>query len=73
MSLCQKCGVTIPEGTGRWMFTPTGAPPALHLDKCQPCGAWLPAEEALATENLKRYLTALNTQRLGGCNCAGKR
>lgn len=72
MDTCQKCNATIAPGHGRWMFTPPGAPPSLHLDKCQSCGEWTALEQALVTEKLRQYLSQAN-QKVGGCNCTGTR
>jgi hypothetical protein len=73
MGICQGCSKQIADGHGRWMFTPEGVPPQFHLDKCQSCGPWTPAQEAIVTARVQEMIKAGSTQKLGGCNCTGKR
>ena len=55
------------------MFTPPGAPANIHVDKCQACGEWTPAEQQMALEQIKQFIMARNAASPGGCNCTGQR
>jgi hypothetical protein len=56
------------------MFTPD-LPLKARFDKCQECGAWTQAEQAVATHMVASAIArgATENQVTPGCNCTGKR